>query len=50
MSQINNQHKPKWYQTEGGIIALLILFFPVGLYLMWQYPEWSKKTKWIIQT
>src|SRR5579859_3816141 len=23
----------KWYRTNGGIIALLILFFPAGLYL-----------------
>ena len=38
--------KKKWYQTTGGIIALLILFFPAGLYLMWKHAGWSKKVKW----
>lgn len=37
----------KWYQKTGWIIALLILFFPVGLYLMWRYAtNWSKAIKW----
>lgn len=31
----------KWYQKTGWIIALLILFFPVGLFLMWRYSKWS---------
>lgn len=31
---------PKWQ-----IIALLILFFPVGLYLLWRQDRWSKRTK-----
>ena len=35
----------KWYQTELGIIALLLFFFPVGLYLMWKYSFWTKKTR-----
>lgn len=38
----------KWYQKSFGIIALLILFFPAGLFLMWKYAKWNKKTKWII--
>lgn len=40
--------KKKWYQTTGGIIALLILFFPVGLFLMWKHATWNKTTKWIV--
>ncbi len=40
--------KNKWYQSTGGIIALLILFFPVGLYLMWKHATWHKTAKWII--
>lgn len=40
--------KKKWYQTTGGIIALLILFFPVGLYLMWKHASWNKTAKWIV--
>lgn len=38
--------KKKWYQKTGWIIALLILFFPVGLFLMWKYANWNKKVKW----
>lgn len=38
----------KWYQKPIGIIALLILFFPVGLYLMWKYATWNKSVKWVI--
>jgi hypothetical protein len=34
---------PKWQ-----IIALLILFFPVGLYLLWQQDRWPKRTKKIV--
>lgn len=40
-------HK-KWYQKTGWIIALLILFFPVGLFLMWKYTNWKKSIKGII--
>jgi len=38
----------KWYQKTLFIILLLILFFPVGLFLMWKYANWKPKTKWII--
>lgn len=38
----------KWYQKTWGIIALLILFFPVGLYLMWKHASWNKTAKWIV--
>lgn len=37
-----------WYKKPPAIIALLILFFPAGLFLMWKYAHWSKKTKWIV--
>lgn len=40
----------KWYQKKNGIIIVIILFFPVGLYLMWKHSDWSKKTKLIITT
>lgn len=30
------------------IILMLIVFFPVGLVLMWLYTNWGKRTKWII--
>lgn len=37
-----------WYKRTGWIIALLILFWPVGLYLMWNYTNWNKVVKWVI--
>lgn len=46
--ETNSEHKKKWYQTTAGIIALLILFFPAGLYLMWRHANWNKTAKWII--
>lgn len=36
----------KWYHKPKWIIVLLIIFYPVGLYLMWKYAPWTKKTKW----
>ncbi len=38
--------KNKWYHTTFGIIVLLALFFPIGLYLMWRYTNWDMKLKW----
>ena len=43
-----NGNNKKWYQKTGWIIALLILFFPVGLFLMWKYTNWKKPIKGII--
>lgn len=38
----------KWYKNPIVIIALLVLFFPVGLFLMWKYANWNKAVKWVI--
>lgn len=38
----------KWYQKTGGVILFLVIFFPVGLYLMWKHANWSKTVKWVI--
>jgi hypothetical protein len=38
-------HKRKWYQTTVAVIVLLIVFWPVGLYLMWKYTSWAKGIK-----
>lgn len=40
----------KWYQHTAWIIALLIIFWPVGLYLMWKHTNWSKNVKIVIST
>lgn len=38
----------RWYAKKPIIITLLIVFFPVGLFLMWKFADWTKKTKWVI--
>ncbi|WP_196595203.1 DUF4352 domain-containing protein [Pectinatus frisingensis] len=38
----------KFYQRSWFVILMLIVFFPVGLYLMWKDTTWSKKAKVII--
>ena len=38
----------KWYRQTRGVVLLLVLFFPVGLYLMWKYTEWGDRPKWVI--
>lgn len=47
-TKMENDNREKWYQKKWGIIFWLILFFPLGLFLMWKHSDWSKKTKWII--
>ncbi len=42
------QSKKRWYQRGGWIIFFLIIFFPVGLYLMWKHAVWTNRTKWIV--
>lgn len=44
----HNNDDRKWYQKTGWIIAWLILFFPVGLFLMWKYATWKKSVKGIV--
>lgn len=38
----------KWYEKTWVIILLVILFFPVGLFLVWKKKEWGGKRKVII--
>ena len=45
---MENQTELKWYQKPTGVIILLIIFFPVGLYQMWKNELWTKKTRWIV--
>ncbi len=52
-SVLNGQsHRSKdtkqWYQKTVWIILLLILCFPVGIFLMWKYTNWKKPVKIII--
>lgn len=36
--------KKKWYQTNIGIVIVILLFFPVGFYLMWKHGTWKTST------
>jgi hypothetical protein len=45
---MENQTELKWHQKPTGVIIFLIIFFPVGLYLMWKYELWTKQTRWIV--
>lgn len=47
-SDNNSNTKAKWYKKPGWIAVLLIVFWPVGLYLMWEYTNLSKTTKFIL--
>lgn len=43
-----NRNSEKWYQKTVWIILLLILCFPVGIFLMWKYTNWKKAVKIVI--
>lgn len=45
---MNNQTEKKWYQKPITVILSLILFFPVGLLLMWKHEVWTKTTRLIV--
>lgn len=38
----------KWYQKPEWIYVLVLLFWPVGLYLLWSNKEIPKKNKLIM--
>lgn len=42
---METQNNAKWYQQSLWIIVLLILFFPIGLFIMWRYAKWGNKVK-----
>ncbi len=42
---MNTANTKKWYQKTGFIILFLVVFFPVGLFLMWKYTNWNKNVK-----
>lgn len=41
-------HTDKWYKKPKAVIWLLILFWPVGMYLMWRYMTWPKYVKALV--
>lgn len=38
----------KFYQRDWFIVLMLIVFFPVGIFLMWKYTSWKKVAKIIV--
>lgn len=40
--------KPNKLLKNSGIIIALLLFFPLGLFLLWKFSDWSKKTKGVL--
>jgi hypothetical protein len=36
----------RWYGSSPVVILSLLIFFPVGFFLMWRFGHWSKKAKW----
>ncbi|MDD6059661.1 MAG: hypothetical protein PUB97_04665 [Ruminococcus sp.] len=37
-----------WYKRTWGIILMLILFFPIGIYLLWRYSKWNTTVKGVV--
>jgi hypothetical protein len=37
-----------WYRRTGFVVLLLVVFFPVGLVLLWQRPDWSVRRRGIV--
>ena len=38
----------KFYEKDWFVILMLILCFPVGLFLMWKYSRWPSVAKIIV--
>lgn len=45
-----DKKEKKWYQNTVVVIFLLLLCFPLGLFLMWQYTKWDKNVKVAVTT
>lgn len=39
--------KRPWWQHEAAIAWALILFFPLGIFMMWRYAPWRNRFKWV---
>ena len=45
-SSAGSPRKRPWWQHEAIIIAALLVYFPIGLVLMWLWAPWRKRFKW----
>lgn len=37
--------RKKFYEKTWFVVLMLIVFWPVGVFLMWRYTEWNKPVK-----
>ena len=44
----NASGESKISESSTAIVIALILFFPLGLYWMWKYPNWPTGNKWAV--
>ncbi|MUV36855.1 hypothetical protein JNUCC1_00659 [Lentibacillus sp. JNUCC-1] len=42
---LEDHTQKKWYEKTWAIVLLLILFWPIGLFLVWRFSDWTKATK-----
>ena len=47
-SDSKDEKKEKWYKRKWFVIPLIMLFFPVGLLLMWRSNDFGKRSKFIV--
>lgn len=45
---MTEQSLDKWYYQKTIVLTLIVLFFPVGLVLLWKSPKFSDEGKWIV--
>lgn len=48
MNIMEEKQRVPFYKKTWFIVLSLIIFFPLGLVLMWLFTDWSKRNKWII--
>ncbi len=37
----DGQHEQPWYARAWVTVALLVLLFPAGIFLLWRYQSWA---------
>ena len=45
MNESKSSLRKPWYQNELVILCSVVIFFPLGLFLMWKYTRWDKVVK-----
>lgn len=47
-ADMSDQENKKWYENTGLVLFLIIIFPPVGLYIIWKTLDVERSTKWYI--